>query len=99
MSFQGRCFTADGRNDASDLAEIRSAMKVLMFKEPEVWSIFKILASLLHVGNLKYQVAQVNNMEATEIRDQLNVSRISKLLQVLVSIFDIIVSFSSKKTS
>uniref|UniRef100_A0AC35EU69 Myosin-VIIa n=1 Tax=Panagrolaimus sp. PS1159 TaxID=55785 RepID=A0AC35EU69_9BILA len=79
---QGRCLTADGRNDASDFSEIRSALKVLMFKEPEIWSIFKILAALLHLGNVKYQASMLSNLEVTEIIDKENITRIANLLQL-----------------
>lgn len=57
-------------------------MKVLSFEEPEIWSVFKVLASLLHLGNVKYQVSTSHNLEKTEVRDPLNVGRIAKLLEV-----------------
>lgn len=92
--------TADGRDDAADLAEIRSAMKVLMFKEPEIWNIFKLLAAILHIGNIKYRGdynfllkeilalgTQVDNMEAVDVSDSSNIVRIARLLQVFHDLF------------
>uniref|UniRef100_A0A183V3G8 Unconventional myosin heavy chain 6 n=1 Tax=Toxocara canis TaxID=6265 RepID=A0A183V3G8_TOXCA len=79
---QGKMLEAEGRNDAADLAEMRSAMKVLMFKDAEIWQIFRILAALLHIGNIKYTATILNNMEATEIKDKAGVTRVAKLLQV-----------------
>ena len=51
---QGGDATCEGRDDIKEFADIRSAMKVLMFSDKEVWELLKILASLLHLGNLNY---------------------------------------------
>lgn len=52
---QGGTITCDGRDDASEFAQIRSAMKVLVFSDQESWLVFQILACLLHLGNIKYK--------------------------------------------
>ncbi|ETN74934.1 hypothetical protein NECAME_12604 [Necator americanus] len=79
---QGKSLEADGRDDAADLAEIRSAMRVLLFKEPEIGAIFQLLAALLHVGNVKYRGTVVDTIEGVEVSDAANVARIARLLQV-----------------
>lgn len=57
MSFtlQGNCTACDGRDDLSDYSSILSAMKVLMFTETENWEISKLLAAILHMGNLRFE--------------------------------------------
>uniref|UniRef100_A0A8C3PPY3 Myosin VIIA n=1 Tax=Calidris pygmaea TaxID=425635 RepID=A0A8C3PPY3_9CHAR len=52
----GNCTTCDGRDDSKEYANIRSAMKVLMFTDTENWEISKLLAAILHMGNLQYEV-------------------------------------------
>uniref|UniRef100_A0A8C8RMB2 Myosin VIIA n=1 Tax=Pelusios castaneus TaxID=367368 RepID=A0A8C8RMB2_9SAUR len=51
----GHCTTCDGRDDSKEYANIRSAMKVLMFTDTENWEISKLLAAILHMGNLRYE--------------------------------------------
>uniref|UniRef100_A0A7N6A1Q3 Myosin VIIAb n=1 Tax=Anabas testudineus TaxID=64144 RepID=A0A7N6A1Q3_ANATE len=50
----GNCTECDGRDDLSDYSSILSAMKVLMFTETENWEISKLLAAILHMGNLNF---------------------------------------------
>uniref|UniRef100_A0A8C4U5C6 Myosin VIIA n=1 Tax=Falco tinnunculus TaxID=100819 RepID=A0A8C4U5C6_FALTI len=52
----GNCTTCDGRDDSKEYANIRSAMKVLMFTDTENWEISKLLAAILHMGNLHSSV-------------------------------------------
>lgn len=53
--FQGGSITCEGRDDAREFADIRSAMKVLMFSDSEVWEIMKVLSAILHIGNVKFK--------------------------------------------
>uniref|UniRef100_A0A8C8S4S6 Myosin VIIB n=1 Tax=Pelusios castaneus TaxID=367368 RepID=A0A8C8S4S6_9SAUR len=51
----GDCTSCDGRNDAKEYAHIRSAMKILMFSDSEHWDISKLLAAILHLGNIEFE--------------------------------------------
>ncbi|CAH0405025.1 unnamed protein product [Chilo suppressalis] len=78
----GGSFSCEGRDDAAEFADIRSAMKVLLFTEAEIWEILKLLAAVLHCGNIKYEATVVDNLDATEIVEQANVRRVAHLLGV-----------------
>ena len=47
--------TCDGRNDVKDYNDIISAMKVLTYTDEEIWMLHKIVAALLHIGNITYR--------------------------------------------
>lgn len=80
----GGCISCEGRNDASEFADIRSAMKVLCFSDQEIWEIFKLLAALMHTGNIQYKAIVVDNLDATEIPEKNYVERVASLLEVSV---------------
>jgi myosin-7 len=77
---QGGSVVCDGRDDAAEFADIRSAMKVLMMTDNDIWDILKILAALLHMGNIKYKGKVIANLDATEIPDHSNVERVATIL-------------------
>lgn len=47
---QGKMLACDGRNESSEFASIRGAMRVLNFTEDECWNVFQFLAAILHLG-------------------------------------------------
>uniref|UniRef100_A0A182W6G5 Myosin motor domain-containing protein n=1 Tax=Anopheles minimus TaxID=112268 RepID=A0A182W6G5_9DIPT len=78
----GQTLLCEGRNDAKEFADVRSAMKVLAFDDQEIQSILGLLAAILHMGNVKYKATVVQNIDAVEINDTLNVGRVAILLGV-----------------
>lgn len=44
-----------------EFSDIKSAMKVLLFSDQEIWEILKLLAAVLHIGNIKYQASVIGN--------------------------------------
>lgn len=45
----------DGRDDADEFRRIRAALKILAFSEKDCWEIFKLLAAILHMGNVDFE--------------------------------------------
>lgn len=64
---QGGCLTCEGMDDMEEYATIRGAMKVLMFNDAETWFIFKLLSSILHIGNIKFQTIHDSSLDACDI--------------------------------
>ncbi|KAL3220023.1 hypothetical protein MRX96_030101 [Rhipicephalus microplus] len=79
---QGGSITCEGRDDAAEFADIRSAMKVLMFSDHEIWDILKILGIVLHLGNIKYKPRLIDNLDAVELIGAGSVQSAAKLLEV-----------------
>ncbi|KAH0623885.1 hypothetical protein JD844_007070 [Phrynosoma platyrhinos] len=61
----GDCTSCEGRNDAKEYAHIRSAMKILMFSDSEHWDISKLLAAILHLGNVEFEAAVYDNLDCS----------------------------------
>lgn len=61
-------------------------MKVLAFKDDDMWEIFRLLAALLHTGNIKFKGVTVQNIDATEINDTPNATKVATLLGVQKSL-------------
>ncbi|MEQ2273961.1 Unconventional myosin-VIIa, partial [Xenotaenia resolanae] len=78
----GKCTVCDGRDDLKEYSNIRSAMKVLMFTEKENWEITKLLAAILHMGNLRYEARTYDNLDACEVVRCTHLTTAATLLEV-----------------
>uniref|UniRef100_A0A8C8S4Z2 Myosin VIIB n=1 Tax=Pelusios castaneus TaxID=367368 RepID=A0A8C8S4Z2_9SAUR len=78
----GDCTSCDGRNDAKEYAHIRSAMKILMFSDSEHWDISKLLAAILHLGNIEFEATLSDNLDCSDVLDSSHFSIATKQLEV-----------------
>ena len=91
---KGDCISCEGRDDAVEFSNIRSACKVLTFSDEEIWNIMKLLAAIIHIGNIKYKATAINNLDATEITTKKVVDTVANLLQF--SSKDLIIALTTK---
>lgn len=78
----GKTLTCDGRNETKEFSDIMGAFKILNFTDKEVSDIFTLLASILHLGNLKFKTGKSNFSESSEVADAILNEKIAKFIGV-----------------
>ncbi|XP_040613950.1 unconventional myosin-VIIb isoform X2 [Mesocricetus auratus] len=78
----GNCTSYEGLSDAKDYAHVRSAMKILHFSDSENWDISKMLAAILHLGNVGFMAAVFENLDSSDVMETPAFSFAMKLLEV-----------------
>ncbi|KAK2585066.1 hypothetical protein KPH14_008582 [Odynerus spinipes] len=80
---QGGNCEIDGKNDTQDFKALLSAMQVLGFTSEEQDTIFKILASVLHLGNVYFHRKQMRHgQEGVEVGSDAEIRWAAHLLQI-----------------
>ncbi|XP_031437003.1 unconventional myosin-VIIb isoform X2 [Clupea harengus] len=76
------CISCESRDDASDYSRIRTALKILTFRDKDCWDIFKLLAAILHMGNIDFRGSILNNMDSSDISASTHFTMSANLLEV-----------------
>ncbi|XP_046586212.1 unconventional myosin-XV isoform X1 [Neodiprion lecontei] len=80
---QGGSCEIDGKNDTQDFKALLSAMQVLGFTSEEQDTIFRILGSVLHLGNVYFHRKQLRHgQEGVEVGSDAEIRWAAHLLQV-----------------
>ncbi|XP_016057170.1 PREDICTED: unconventional myosin-VIIb [Miniopterus natalensis] len=79
---QGNCTSCEGLHDAQDYAHVRSALKILMFSDAENWDLSKLLAAILHLGNVEFMAAVFENLDSSDVVETSAFPTVVKLLEV-----------------
>ncbi|XP_017403914.1 unconventional myosin-VIIb isoform X2 [Cebus imitator] len=78
----GNCTSCEGLDDAKDYAHIRSAMKILQFSDSENWNLSKLLAAILHLGNVGFIASVFENLDSSDLMETPAFPTVMKLLEV-----------------
>uniref|UniRef100_F6TMX3 Unconventional myosin-VIIb n=1 Tax=Callithrix jacchus TaxID=9483 RepID=F6TMX3_CALJA len=78
----GNCTSCEGLNDTKDYAHIRSAMKILQFSDSENWDLSKLLAAILHLGNVGFTASVFENLDSSDLMETPAFPTVMKLLEV-----------------
>ncbi|XP_045438435.1 LOW QUALITY PROTEIN: unconventional myosin-VIIb, partial [Pipistrellus kuhlii] len=78
----GSCTSCEGLADAKDYAHVRSALKILMFSDSEHWALSKLLAAILHLGNVEFTAAFFENLDSSDVRETPAFPAVATFLEV-----------------
>uniref|UniRef100_A0A8C2YKT7 Unconventional myosin-XV n=1 Tax=Chinchilla lanigera TaxID=34839 RepID=A0A8C2YKT7_CHILA len=71
-----------GKSDADDFRRLLAAMEVLGFSSEDQDSIFRILASILHLGNVYFEKYETDTQEVASVVSAREIQAVAELLQV-----------------
>ncbi|CAH6786241.1 Myo15 [Phodopus roborovskii] len=71
-----------GKSDADDFRRLLAAMEVLGFTSEDQDSIFRILASILHLGNVYFEKHETDAQEVASVVSAREIQAVAELLQV-----------------
>ncbi|XP_004074969.2 unconventional myosin-Ih isoform X1 [Oryzias latipes] len=76
---QGGCAKVSSINDKSDWKTVRKALSIIEFSESETEQLFGIIASVLHLGNIKFEA---NGQGYATVNNNQGMHWVSKLLGI-----------------
>ncbi|NXA04220.1 MYO15 protein, partial [Sapayoa aenigma] len=79
---QGGNCEIPGKDDAEDFRRLLSTMEVLSFSVDEQNSIFRILSSVLHLGNVYFEKYETDCQEVATVVSATEIRTVAELLQV-----------------
>ncbi|KAK0058154.1 unconventional myosin-XV-like isoform X1, partial [Biomphalaria pfeifferi] len=79
---QGGSSLIPGRDDADNYQKLMAAMDILKFNHQEQETIKKILASVLHLGNIFFATVTVNNNDTVQLGSDAEIKWISYMLEL-----------------
>ncbi|XP_041062874.1 unconventional myosin-XV [Carcharodon carcharias] len=71
-----------GKDDAEDFIRLLSSMEVLSFSPDEQNSIFRILSSVLHLGNVYFEKYETDSQEVASVVSAREIRVVAELLQI-----------------
>nr|XP_057906331.1 unconventional myosin-XV isoform X2 [Doryrhamphus excisus] len=77
----GDCGIA-GKDDAEDFQRLLAAMEILHFSADDQSAIFRVLSSILHLGNVYFQKYQADGQEVATVVSAQEIRVVAELLQI-----------------
>ncbi|XP_054616352.1 unconventional myosin-XV isoform X2 [Dunckerocampus dactyliophorus] len=77
----GDCGIA-GKDDAEDFQRLLAAMEILHFSADDQSAVFRVLSSILHLGNVYFQKYQADGQEVATVVSAQEIRVVAELLQI-----------------
>ncbi|KAE8282979.1 Unconventional myosin-XV Unconventional myosin-15 [Larimichthys crocea] len=71
-----------GKNDAEDFLRLRAAMEILRFTPEDQSAIYRVLSSILHLGNVYFQRHEADGQEVASVVSAQEIRVVAELLQI-----------------
>ncbi|KAF8042929.1 hypothetical protein BT93_A1303 [Corymbia citriodora subsp. variegata] len=86
---QSNCYQLDGVNDAEEYLAIRRAMNVVGISEDEQNSIFRVVAAILHLGNINFSKGEeTDSSVVTDEKSKFHLEMTAQLLKCDVRVLE-----------